>query len=847
MKKILSIIALTFSFFSFSQNWMDSLPKSKSEYTFYDFQDAFNKYWAPYKVKNGYYYKDGVKKKAYGWKQFKRWEYQMKFQIDKSTGKVSISSIPENSKSETQIEKSGNWISKGSLITPGGYAGLGRVSCVTFHPTDFNVYWVGTASGGIWRTTDNGVSWANLSDHIEVLSISNIVIPSDYDVSQTIYISTGDKDCAWAFQSVGILKSTDGGNTWNTTGITYSQNANKMVYKLLMNPLNSNELIASTTNGVYKTVNGGTTWNTQLSSLVFSDLEYNPQDPSIIYGSTFNGQIYKSINSGVSWTSSYNNSNVSRIELAVSPADPLVVYGIGENNGLTGIYKSTDSGSAYTEVFSGTTLNLLNGESSGIGEGGNGWWSLAIDCSPTDANILLVGGVNTWKSTDGGSSFQIVNHWWGDQVQAVHADKHLLRYRLNGDLFECNDGGIYLSLDNGSSWQDKSNGLAIGQIYRITSAQQTIDETMTGLQDNGTKLLSQGIWSDILGGDGMDCAIDYTNSDFQYSSFQNGVFYRTFDHWISSEEINTGNAGNGAWVTPMIIDPINPSRLYIGFDNVMRSDDYGTTWETISSLNSTSKLNCIAVSNSDNKYIYISNDDNIWKSSDEGVTWTLINQNLPLSTNSISSILVKNDDENTVWITMGGFNNKKVYVTTNGGASWTNISAGLPLIPVYNIIQNKQSNGSVHLYVGTKSGVYFKSGNENWVSFNSGLPNVQISDLDIYYTTPSQNSILKAGSYGRGLWERQVIDFASISENTNDDFKIFPNPSNGKINIQLKNQHLKNISVYNQEGKMVYHKNDNQFEKEILLDLTFLKSGFYTLELNFEEKSVRSIITIESK
>ncbi|HNW89134.1 MAG TPA: GEVED domain-containing protein [Bacteroidales bacterium] len=756
---------------SFSQTWIANLPQAKVNnhtLTLQDYQQAFNDYWAPYNVDKGYYFEGGVKKKAVGWKQFKRWEYEMESQVNPATGELPQKTAREVYEefvlANPQLKKSGaaNWTTLGTNSSNGGYAGVGRINCVAFHPTDNNTYWVGAASGGLWVTTNNGSSWTCLTDNNGVLAVSDIVIPSDYATSNTIYIATGDRD-AWDNRSIGVLKSTDGGITWNSTEISYSLSDGAMVNRLLLDPSNNQTIIAATTNGVYKTTNGGTTWSTQLTSTDFIDMEYKPGVFSTLYGSTQDGKIYVSTNSGASWTQAFSNTSAYRIELAVSANQPAWVYAIAaqSDEGLYGIYKSTNSGTSYTQVFAGSTKNLLGWESDGSDSGGQGWYDLSIAASPGNANILLIGGVNTWRSTNGGTSWSIVNHWWGDGVQAVHADKHMLKYRSNGNLFECNDGGVYLSTDNGTSWTDKTNGLVISQMYKLSVSKTIVAEVITGLQDNGTKLLSGGAWSDVKGGDGMECLIDYTDVNVQYGTYVYGQISRTTDHWGSTTDIEPAAAGDGAWVTPFIIHPTNNQTLFAGYADVWKTTDRGNSWTKISTMNSSYKIRSMAIAPSNAQVLYVADPYTIWKTTNGGTSWSDITETLPVSTGRITYIAVKNNDPATLWVTMSGYNANSVYQSVDGGSSWTDISGGLPPIPAYTIVQNNQSTSEVQLYAGTELGVYFKKGTDDWVSFNTGLPNVKIGEIEIYYASSPQNSKLRAATYGRGLWETPVAYYAS--------------------------------------------------------------------------------------
>ncbi len=748
---------------SYAQPWIKNLPqdKAKTNLTFFDYQRAFNEYWAPYHVDKGYYVENGIRKKAPGWKQFKRWEYEKESQINPETGKFPEKPAREIDKvltySSEKSPSTANWTCLGSNNSAGGYAGIGRINCIAFHPSNHNTYWAGTASGGIWVTTDNGSNWTCLTNNLDALAVSDIVIPTDYTTTNTIYIATGDKD-HWDNRSIGVLKSTDGGSTWNPTGISYTLADNKMVNRILLDPNNNQILIAATTNGVLKTTNGGSTWNTLLTTTNFIDMEYKPGDFNTLYGSTTNGTIYVSSNGGSNWTQAFNNASAYRIELAVSSHQDSWVYALAVNSssGLYGIFQSINSGASFSQVFSGSTLNLLGWNSNGMDSGGQGWYDLSLSVSPANANTLLVGGVNTWRSTNGGTSWAIVNHWWGDGVPAVHADKHKLEYRNNGDLFECNDGGIYFSNDNGTNWIDKTNGMVISQMYKLGVSQIVPDETITGLQDNGTKLFTGGNWEDVKGGDGMECLIDYTDVNIQYGTYVYGQIDRTTNHWSSATAIEPSGAGNGAWVTPYIIDPNDPQILYAGYADVWKTFNRGNSWTQISTMSTSDKIRSMAIAPSNTQVLYVASPTKIWKTTNGGTSWTEITGSLPIATGNITSIAIKNNDDTKLWVTMSGYNANKVFQSDNSGTSWTNISNGLPSIPAYSIVQNKQATSEEQLYVGTELGVFFKKGSDPWLAYNTGLPSVKIGEIEIYYHSNPQNSILRAATYGRGLWETPV-------------------------------------------------------------------------------------------
>lgn len=820
MKKLfypILLIILSGNFnFCFGQKWLENLPtkKSKSEITFYDYQNAFDQYQKSLNAENGYYRdENGEKVRVSGFKQFKRWEYYMQGIIDPSTGAFpsenafNVYSEYQKTLPLNRSMSSADWKSLGPMSTIESSVrtpGIGRLNCIAFHPTDLNTYWVGAASGGLWVTYSDGNSWTCLTDNTGVLAVSDIVIPTDYEITKTIYIATGDKD-AWDNRSIGILKSTNSGASWNTTGLTFSIASPKMVNRLLIDPNNNEIIIAATTDGVFKTINGGVTWNQQITNLDFIDMEFKPNDFNTLYGAVnYEGKIYTSTNGGMTWTLAYSNSSINRIELAVSENQNGWIYGVASassNSTLYGILKSTNNGVSFQRIYS--SKNLLGRASNGNDNVGQGSYDLSISVSKSDANIIIVGGINTWRSTNGGTAWQIVNHWVGDGAQAVHADKHQLRFRDNGDLFECNDGGLYISKNNGSSWTDKSNGLVISQMYKLGISQLDVNETISGLQDNGTKLQEENGWRDVNSGDGMECIIDYSDKNIQYSTVQNGLLFRTFDKWTTpaylnditpaSEKDSNGN-GKGAWVTPYVIDPNDPATIYAGYSYLYKSIDRGATW-TRPNPNSfwSLKIHHIAIAPSNSNTLYLAGYDRIWKTIDGGKNVFNIANNLPLSSGNITSVSVKNDDENTVWVTLGGYTNPGVFQSTNGGQTWVKISNGLPILPAYTLVQNKLLTNEDHLYVGTELGVYFKKGGENWIPFNQGLPNVKIGELEIYYDGNPDLSTLRAATYGRGLWESNLIPQIPIEMEYQNATTVHTNLS--KVNPSNKNVEILRIQI----------------------------------------------------
>ncbi len=842
----------------------------KSSSNFFEIKKSMNEYWKSQNVHNGFKSENGVETKVPYWKIYKRWEYYWEQRVNQVTGEFpKTTSIDEYEKYKSnqnnfngEPDYTESWTNLGTNTSGGGYAGLGRINCIAFHPTDVNTFWVGSPSGGIWKTINGGTNWTILNNNLTTIGVSAIVIPSDYTTSNTIYIATGDRDggSMWSLSggqnadnaSIGVLKSIDGGATWNTTGLTYTTSQKKLVYSLVIHPSNNSILFAATSDGIYKTTNGGTTWTSKTGN-IWNDLEFKPGDPNIMYAPSFpysQTYINRSTDGGETWSFYSVASPGYRGEIAVSPNNPAVVYLLSANSGggVGGVYKSTNSGANFSVVNSGSPAGMLGYYTDGSGgSGGQGFYDWCIAVKPDDANTVFIGGVTTWKSTNGGTTFIANTNWTSgfpynlSGVPEVHADKHALAYQNNTTLFEGNDGGIYKTVNGGTSWTDLSNGLVISQIYRIGVSQTSSTTVITGLQDNGSKLFN-GSWSDVTGGDGMECIVDYSTTQYMYATYVTGTIYRSINYGASfpvtiSANI-PGGQPTGSWVTPYIIDPNSSSTLYAGYDKVWKTANRGNTWTSASQLLSASnKLRSLAIAPSNSNVLYTADQTAMWKTTDGGATnWTSVT--LPAITDYITYIAVKNTDPNTLWFTCGGFTSgSKVFESTNGGTTWTNISTGLPNLPTMCIVQNKHATDRNVLFAGMDVGVYVKDGTNSWALYSNGLPGVVVSELDIYYDNNATVDKLRAGTFGRGLWETTIeialpveLTFFTSSVEKNTVYLNWETESeinNKGFDIERK---VKGTSMWQKVGFVEGKGNSNQNSNYSFTD-SKLNSGKYNYRL----------------
>ncbi|MBI2969064.1 MAG: hypothetical protein HYY40_14785 [Bacteroidetes bacterium] len=560
------------------------------------------------------------------------------------------------------------------------------------------------------------------------------------------------------------MKSTDGGSTWNPTGLTWTSSQGRVIHRLIIHPTTTSILFAATSNGIYKTTDSGTTW-TQVKTGEHLDIEFHPTNPSVIYATTAT-RVVKSTDTGTTWANLTNGlpatSSVGRAAVAITAANSNVVYALfadASDYSYYGLYKSSDQGSTWTQQSS--SPNLFGYESNGSDAGGQAWYDMALAVSPTSENTVFAGGINIWKSTTGGSSWSISAHWTGSGAPYVHADIHDLIFQPGSGsvVYSGNDGGVFKSTTTGTSWSDKSDGLTIHQIYRLGLSVTNSNLALVGSQDNGTSLYSGGSWDNVYGGDGMECIIDWSNANIMYASMYYGYLFRSSNGGGNFSDISPSAGGNGAWVTPYVIHPSTNTTLLAGYTEVYKTTNSGTAWSAISSnlTGGTSTLKSLAVAPSNANYIYAATYSNIYKTISGGTSWSNITGTVPTG-NSVTYIAVHPSDPNVVFVTLSGYSSgNKVFKTVNGGTNWTNISVNLPNIPVNCIAV--ENNGYDALYVGTDLGVYYTNSTmSTWISFNDGLPNVIVNELEIH----SSAGKIRAATYGRGLWSSDLMTVSTV-------------------------------------------------------------------------------------
>jgi len=756
---------------------------------------------------------------------FMRWDYFWRNRVDSAglekKGKFSnaqralyshINNLPGTCASGNVTA---NWTSLGpnNLSTQE----LGRVETMCFDPSDAtnNTLYIGTRASGIWKTNNvqsTSPSWTALQDASGYpgMGVQSIVIDPGSS-GQTIYVATG----ALRDYGIGVLKSTDGGTTWNTTGLSFNPNQYVSVFKLLMDPGNSSILWALATDKVYRTTDGGITWTAvftytrqyddfnNASRLI--DMEFEPGNSSTIYISSdgfsdlcppagASAQIFKIYNNGANWTditpgnvkTPSNPINQYRwISIATTAADP-------NNLSILLGYEFNASGSAVASSYV-SKYHLINGwpPTATLTSGPNG---VGHVISPTDANVMYSQWLTATKSTNGGVAWNTVSSYNGP---TEHADVRFLYIEqgstagsngANDKVWMCNDGGVSYTSTGSAPWSDKNGtGLDITEFYGIAGTEANSSLFIGGTQDNSTFRYSSGTWLQNGCGDGADCLIDYTNSNHMYGMCNN-ILMESTNGGTFWNYYTMPNSQKWKLAMPVKIDPVDPNTIYLGKEEIYKRT--GTTWSGALTNFGGSFIGALAVASSDNTIMYaakpgpswgVNPTGYIWKTTDlqnASPTWMDLTANItsslgnnPFSWTPITEIIVHPTDPNTLWASFGSFWVYKVIKSTDGGSTWSDFSNGLPDFPVNEIIYEKGTNDG--LYAGTDVGVYYRDNSmSEWKCFTDNMPTCIVTDLEINYAA----NIIRASTFGRGVWESHLacptdFDLMETGGYSNDEFK----------------------------------------------------------------------------
>mgnify|MGYP005990742083 CR=1 FL=1 len=774
-------------------------------------------------------------------KQFERWAAFWKDRILPNGSFVSAAHTSNEYKKEKirakqnrqrNVQRAVNWTLVGPSTPPtssvGFYPGMGRINTLAFNGTDTNTMYVGTPGGGVWKTTNGGTSWTPKGDTNANLGVSHIVI--NPTTTSILYMATGDWD-GLHNRSLGVLKSSNSGDTWQTTGLTFSLGENNIISKLLIDPNNVNTVFATTKNSIKRTTDGGANWSDVYTEngAIFNDIQYKTGSNSVIYATSKTGKFYKSTNNGTSWSVASSPSS-TRLDMAQTTNDANLIMIL---DGSGKVQKSTDQGSTWTTVS--TISNYAS----------QGGFNVTIAISPLDKNLIIAGGIEGWRSKNGATTWEkYLDGYWtsGNPYFYVHSDHHdMLFVPGTNTAFSVNDGGIFkgdASLD--TKWSDLSSGLAITQYYNVSGTPQDAGKLIIGAQDNDIAIYSGGTFKgENPGSDGVEGLWDYSNSNIAWSCSQAGGMNRTTDGFATeAQQVSTPNGAPFVW--ELEIHPTTPTTIFGGFGDIYKSTNRGDNWTNLNSGVGTIEFISIAPSNAD--VIYVSGENGtVKKTTNGGTSWTTVT----LPQNSVvKSIEVHPTKPEEIYIAYSGYLAGKVYKSTDSGANWTNITGSLPNIPTHQI-RYKTDTTDGELFLATDLGVYYRTNTAgDWVKLGTGLPNVIVHDIEIHYGTNK----LRAATYGRGVWEAP-IDAASLNVKETqlplNSVSLYPNPTRNK-NFTIKLHKLNGKSkvlVYNIIGSVV--KSFSTSNSEAKVNLNGFSEGMYLVKITNNNKSLTKKLIVK--
>ncbi|HEY5690944.1 MAG TPA: glycosyl hydrolase [Cyclobacteriaceae bacterium] len=678
----------------------------------------------------------------------------------------------------------------------------GRIADFAVNPKNFNEYYVATASGGVWKTTNGGTSYQPIFDSQGSYSIGCVTI--DPSNTHIIWVGSGENNNQRSVAyGDGVYKSEDGGSSWKNMGLKTSEH----IGRIIVDPSNSNVVYVAAIGplwkeggerGVYKTTDGGLSWTPVLKIDPYTgvnDLIMDPRDPKVLYAAAHQRMrsdyayisggpgsgIYKTTDAGSTWEKVNNglpSSDMGRIGLAISPADPEYIYAIVEAAKDEGFYQSTTRGAKWVKM-------------SGHQTGGNYYNEVIAD--PMDKDRVYTMGYAISVSNDGGKNFSPIGE------ASKHVDNHALWVNPNDTKHMRNgcDGGIYETWDGAKTWQFKSN-LPVTQFYKVE-----VDNTEPfyyvygGTQDNfslggpSRTRSENGIvndnWFVTQGGDGFESAIDPFNTNIVYAQYQHGGLTR----YDKATGENTGiqpQARKGEkeyrwnWDAPLQTSVHQRGRIYFAANKVFKSDDYGNTWQVISGdvtrnldrnklplmgrvwgIDATGKNNGTALygtvsalseSPKNENLIVIGTDDGLVQiTTDGGKTWKKTESfaGAPAMT-YVYHVLASQHDENVIYVTLN--NHKRgdfkpyIYKSTNQGQTWSLTTAGLPERGSTYSVAEDHVDANL-LFTGTEFGVHYANdGGLSWKPLKGGLPTVAVRDMAIQ----KRENDLALATFGRSFY-----------------------------------------------------------------------------------------------
>jgi photosystem II stability/assembly factor-like uncharacterized protein len=765
----------------------------------------------------------------------------------------------------------GNWQVEG----PGNIGG--RVNTIAIHPTNPNIQFLGFSKGGLFKTKDGGSTWKPVFDDKIHLNIGDITFdPANPNI---MYAGSGDPNIgAYVAVGDGLYKSTDGGENWIKSGLESA----RIISEVHVSAQNSQTIYAATMGlpfeknsdrGLYKSTNGGTSWSKILyinDSTGIIDIAVNPTNDQVIYAASWNrirnnkkslvsgpdANIYRSLNGGVTWDRLSgglpSSEPFSRIGIEISQSNPNVLYAsyvdpVSLN--ISKFFKTSDAGLNWTSLAIDDDMISLPTDVAG----GFGWYFGKIAINPLDENDVFVLGVDLWRSKDGGNVWSLATpKWW---TYEVHADKHDLVFDRNLKMYLGTDGGAYSSSDDGFTWQDIEN-IPTNQIYRVAHNPHNPDLYYGGLQDNGTtggNISKINEWERIYGGDGFQAIFDPADPSIFYVETQNGSlsytdnggeFFQEFDLGIESSEPRN-------WDMPFVMSPQSSKILFTGTDRVYINKDAPLGfWEPISQklTNPSSdylrkNISAIGVDQDDNRIIAGTSDAKVWITTDRGNSWRDITNGLP--DRYVTSVSFSRTFPNRIYVGLSGYRDNDqtplIYASDDLGTSWKSIGNSLPTVAINKVLVLPSLTDVLydHIFVGTDAGVFYRNAVSNtWSKVGDNMVSIPVYDLT-YNDVKNQ---LVAGTFGRGI---QTFDLDQIGYTvSNREEKILPlSLKTTIVKDQLTIMNDEDIKgelhyeVYRIDGQICSRGKINANDGSNKIDVNSLITGAYFIKIHSRDRT----------
>jgi photosystem II stability/assembly factor-like uncharacterized protein len=467
-------------------------------------------------------------------------------------------------------------------------------------------------------------------------------------------------------------------------------------------------------------------------------------------------------------------SDIGRISIAVTANQTSYVYALITNGAgdMKGFYCSTDSGASYS--LRASTPNILGYDASFSGNN-QAYYDMGLSVSSVNYNYILANGVISYLSKDGGVTWVQANKDCLDATLQMHWDIHYMEWvpGSSTNAFAANDGGVYRTTNTSGCWTSlNQNNISVNQIYGFGMSATDPEIMISGHQDGATLVWTDGSYNNTLGGDGMQGFVDRTNNKVMYGELYLGGLCRSSDGGVNWTYLanNTGLAGlSGGWNTPWSQDPASANTIWVGYDQVYKSTSQGNSWTQVGAIPGSGSMVDVKVAPSNTKVVYAARYSELYVTQDGGTTWT--NSTAGLPSLAITRVAICETNPLKAWVTFSGYTaGEKIYQTIDGGATWTNISTGLPNIPC-NVVQYVPGSRFNEIYVGCDIGVYHKNDSlSSWVADYSGLAYAPVSDIHIY----KPGNEIRVSTFGRGLWKASLATdtIGTLTIQTPDVFPV---------------------------------------------------------------------------